>query len=689
MTQVPPWIGAASLAARPIGGGGGGPPPVVFLPESRPATPLALTAPMTTSGDSWEFGVSVPAGQSWPAQLGAMITPAVLRRGVSGQALRPVTTAQNPQPIPFQISGQGAGPLAANSQANNGGINDSNIVVVPLPDAQFWVANSIAGVNVGWASLTGGAGQSRIYQARTAPERNNAGMSKWSGWVQMSRTLKATHGARILDLHRLLQFRSPAPVGSLDYENVNNFWGLPLNYRGGLSTFPYTTQFGWNTCDATTGNNVAGVTAAAPPAGFSDAALIQNVNANGVLGANIFRNVTSTSWVLVDENHPSQWSSAIIAQSQFDVCAAIQGSGAPMAVPAEINCQQDIVAGGVVGTIYYNGPSPATIGLFDATNTLVPTLTLTDNGSINNRGSITVSRSATGALVEGFAQLTLQLTDAAAHVLHSPVDFYIGQPSTQTVPRMWNIGGAIGNPNSDFSFAGEDVTGLLDGDKFAFGGWLKPSTLVTTQYVFGFSSGFGSNSQVLIRINTAGALAIQINGAGGVLLVNTSIASMFAAGVATWFAFDVDVSVAQPTVRGYYNKAGAGADVAINALGVAATGPTTIAASFITSRFLALRDASIANVAFPVQDPTRSQYYGAFGNLLVWNGNIGIAGNPAVARQLWNLNNTPVARAPFSPVNGNTPVNDIQGGIGDLMYGGFNQAQLVHGTYRGLLNLTP
>lgn len=683
------YSGSAGLQA------GGGTPSVAFLPENRAAT-IALSPDLTTAGDSITFGVgsATTPPTSWPTQLLALTTSgSILRKEVSGMALRSTVTAQNPSPIPGQVSGQGATPLGANTQVFDGGLNDYNTVVVPLPNSQAWVANASAGVVTAITSLTGGASQFWTYQTRVAEERSGPGMRYWSDWTYLTRTLRATYGARIFDIRRYLQFCGTTNTSDLDYTNVNTWWGLPLTFRG-MSTatpanlnFTATVETAWNTTSTAT-NTPAGIEIAAPASGFADGDLIQNINAAAVLGANIFRKCTAGSWVLLDEKHMSQFGNAKIAQAQFDVLASIQGLGAPMAPPSELYGAQDCAANTTVGTIYYSGAAPATAALFDSANNAVTTLSLTDNGSTNNLGSITAKRSAAGSLTEGLAQYVLQLTDGSGHVLHSPVDFYVGQPSTQTTPRMWTIPGSTTLPSGDFSMYGREVTGLNNTDKFFFIGWVNPSTLAGNQYLFAFSAGQGNNSSILVRISATGQLAVVIQNSASTILTNAVIANVFTAGTNTWFAIDVDLSVATPTIQGFYNKAGAGADVGITATGVAASGPSTVNGDTILPRFFSLRDASVANQNFVATDANRSQFHGKFGNLIAGNGNIGIAGNTSLARTLWNLDNTPAARVPFATIGGITPVFDIQGGVGDLLYGGFDQNNPVHGTYRGIVGLT-
>lgn len=676
------------------GGGGGGGGPVTFKSVSRPAT-IALAKNITTAGDSVTFGVgapSTPSDASWPAQLvaGHISSGTVLRKEVSGMAMASPGGAANTNPIPGQISGQGATPLANNTQVFDGGLNDYNTAVNPEPGARTW-AYDIANTTIPAiaASLTGGSSQAWIYLCPTARDGEGPGMTKWASWRWLYRNLQATYGARIFDVRRAMQFRCTTNAADIDRQMFEAFFTLPTTFRGsGNVEFAQTVETAWNTID-TTPNNPAQMEVAAPPGPYSEGALIQNINSGLYLGGNIYRKTADGHWSSIDTTHPSRWGYAAIAEIVADIAAALQGSGAAIASPAELKCRQDDAANTTVGTIYYIGAAPTVAALFDEAGTAITTLTLTDNGSANGFGSMTVKRSASGTLTEGEQRLILQTEDGAGHVLHSPVDFYIGQPSTQAVPRMWLIPGTSGLPDSDFSMCGRDKHGLADGDKFFTVGWLKPSVLPADQYFIDLLNGHGTNARIQLRITTGGSIAIAIYSDANVLMTNIFISNVFGAGVAGWFALDIDLSPSTPTVKGYINRAGDGVDTAVSKTGIASTGGVTLPASKMLPRFFALYDASHATLNFAAQDTNRKQFHGSIGMLAVGAGNIGIDGNPTLARTLWNLDNTPVARAPFATIGGLTPVWDIQGGIGDYLHGGFNPVnEPIFGTYRGVKGFT-
>lgn len=671
----------------------GAPRGEVFQMDSDPAT-LTLVHDITTAGDSTEFGVGSDAASAWPVQVSAALSGgAVLRKGVSGMAFAIPGTGSNTNPIPTQISGQGATPLANNTQIFTGGLNDYNTVVNPEPAAQAWatgiVATSIPNIV---ASLTGGPSQWWSYMGGLAEEFSGPGMSNWAEWRWMMRQLSATYGAHIFDIRRYMMstvashLTDPDYRSDLDYINVRTWFGLPLSFHGNgivssVADFASTPVAPWAICSTAT-NTAAGVEAVASAAGYATGQLIQNINSGGVLGNNIYRKVNG-AWTLVDLKHLSKFGNAVWALAVKRIAWAIQGQGAPLACPAELFCAQDATAGTTIGTIYYVGAAPTKAVLFDAALIQSTTLALTDNGSVNNAGSITVKRSSSGTLAEGEQLVLLQLT-GNGHVLTSAHDFRIGQPSTQTVPRM--LAGpnltSTASSDGDWTYVGRVAHGLADGDKFFAVGWVTPTVINGNHYLIALGAGHGNVSDILIRVTNTGALGVVMHNAANVLLSNVVNAGVFTAGTATWFAIDIDLSVSTPTVKGYYNKAGAGADVAINATGVASTGPTTIAASKTVPRFFSIRDASIANQnfgAFP--DTVRGQFRGKVGNLIFGAGNIGIAGNAALFRTLCNLDNSPVARTPYATIGGLRPMWDFPQGIGDQLNGGSDPNEPIFGTY--------
>jgi hypothetical protein len=684
------------LSLKSFGASGAGPVTPTYAAESRPAT-IALARNLTTAGDSTEVGVGTsisPTDYSWPGRLATLLSSGtILRKEVAGMAFVVPGGAANTSPITTQITGQGAGPLGTNDQYFGTALNDYNTGVNPEPGAQAWVED-VSGTRIPTitAAFTGGASQSWAYLSGFAEGTSGPGMVHWASWRYLHKTLQTTYGAHIYDVRRAIQARVTTSASDLDHINVFKWWDLPLSYRGTNGfTFTNNAQTTWLTCSTATISPQASAEAAVEgqvtAVGKADGTLIQNINAAAVLGNNLFV-VMNNAWHQLDLKHCGQYGYTAWAREVFDIEAAAQGSGAPCPGPAELFCAQDAGAGAAVGTIYYAGSAaPASVALFDSSQNLVTTLTLTDNGVTNKVGSITVTRSGTGSLTEGEQLLLVQTTDLAGHVLHKPVDFRVGQPSTQTVPRLWTIPGSATLPDSDFTMVGKDAHGLVDANKYWIAGWVNPSVISGNQYIIALGAGHGHLTDLLVRVTSTGTLGIVTHDDANTLLTNISIASVFAAGQPTWFFIDLDYSVSQPTAKGYFNKNGAGSTV-VNATGVAATGGGTLNMSRVIPRFFALRDASIANENFVAQDSVRAQFHGKFGNIIVGNGNVGIAGNTSLRAALYQENGNPAARAPYSTLGGLTPVFDVQGGIGDFLNGGFNQSEPVYGTYRGIIGLT-
>lgn len=693
MTHVPPWIGATAIAAR-AKGGGGGPPVPVWMATTRPP-PWVPSAGLTIAGNSWPTGVGANApGERFTDYLGVKL-PALARTNVfvSGMALNIPAAGLNTDPIPNQIIGQGVPGLTNNDQCEDGGLNCYNLGVVPLPSAQFWTTNAANGINgVGgiYPALLGGPAQLNTYYCRTQEETAGPGMKYYPDWVYLMRTQKLLHGPDIFDLNRYLQgFCDPNPA-TLDYINVHTFRGLPLTYRG-LTTagtsFPATPQTVLNTAN-TTPNTVAQMTIAAPPGPFAIGSYIQNNN-TGALANNLYRKDNAGNWNQLNEKHGSLYNYDQWSYAQYDILAAKDNVGATFAPPGEMYYPQDVAAGVVVGTLYYYGPSPTAMYLFDTAQVLVTEYTLTDNGSVNNRGSITVRRSATGIVTEGYEQLDLQ-TERNGYYQHAIVDVFVGQPSTQTTPRAWMLPYSVGayTPPANFSMHGRTDHALADGAQFSFAAWVYLSDITQVPVIYSFNPDNGSLSTLNIGIGNTGRLRITARDAANVLVVNrtAALASALPTNVWVWLVIDIDVSTALDTTTAYFNVAGTPGDTAIvfNA-GTAAA--STLEASKFGARFFANRAACITFQGYT--DAARNQFRGGFGMVSAANGLMGVA-NPATRAQLWNpLTGAPTPRVPFSAIGTASPCAfDIQGGLGDLGWGGFDPAQPVFGTWANMLLLT-
>lgn len=663
---------------------------VTFVAENRPST-VAMTTPTVTSGDSMEVGVGAQStSQSWSGQLaGKLSSGTITRRGQGGMAFKTPAAGINTNPITTQITGQGS-PGLGYPQMFDGGVNDTDQSVNPEPGAQNWLAHvQTTAIPAIVAALTGGSSQLWTFFNMTQGGYQSPGCLGFADWVKLHRALTATYGAKIVNTRRALMETVTSNTSDVDNINVNRFWDLPLSYRGNTSAFAKTTETVLNTCSSST-TNPTGINSVAPASGYAEGAYMLNIHANASIGNNLCRKIGASgggTWEQVDMLHPSRWGYEAWMGIAFDILCAFKGTGAPFAPPAELFCKQDDASNTVVGTIYYIGAAPASAALFDRAGTAITTLSLTDNGSTNGYGSITVRRSATGTLTEGEQQLVLQLTSAGGGVLHTAVDFRIGEPSTQTIPRLWNIPRGSTSTDCDFSMAGLQAHGLADDNKFFFVCWVEPAALGGSLAYLGVQQGRSSPSNLQISMNGGGGLGVNAQDNANTLIYNTNAGTPFAVGVRTWLAIDLDLSVATPTIRGYYNRSdGGGADVAISANG--ASGPTSLLLSKSLSLFFSFRGASQATDKFTTTDVNRNQFRGKFGNIIVGNGNIGINGAPSVARLLWNLDGSPVARAPYSTINGRRPVWDIRGGIGDFLNGGYDLNEPVFGTYHRIKGLT-
>lgn len=698
-----PIIAAAAGGVLAAGGGGGG--GVAFQSVSRPAD-LTLTKPLNIAGDSVPFGVGVPLSgtKSFQNRLDALTTGTINKLAVSGSAWNtPAWTGSpgNPDPIPDKILA-GAN-YATNRHFASGSVNGYNNQVVQGGAAES--QNFAAFIKTGVDTVLGPLSQEWIYFLGPYAEAQGPGMTRHASWRHLLNQLRASYGGRAFDLMRALQFRGSQDQTTLDWKNVDKWNGLPLSFRGMpidggdfVAFSNATPPTAWLTVNTAT-NTSAGIAAAteiasgqvANPANYPEGTLLQNISTSASIPTDNVWRVGMVSgakkWVKIDPLHMSEYGADAWALIGYDILAAWEGTGAPLGSPAELFCAQDAASGAACGVIGYSGAAaPDTAALFDMNGVAITTLTLSIGAPTNGFGTITVTRSGSGTLAEGEQRLILQTT-GAGHVQHSPVDFRIGQPSTQTTPRLLRIPGTT-DSTGDCSIQGRSAHGLLDGDKFGFALWAAPEGFAADQqYVIYFAAANGNTTTFHVRISTGGNLNIIANNAAGNLILNSSIAGVFTSGQPTWVAVDIDVGLAAPTVRGYFNKNNAATDTAISAGAGSGTtaGPTTLALSKIEPRFLSVLDASYNNETYTTSLATRDQFRGRIGNIIVWNGHIGIDGAPSVARLLWQLGGSPgqpAARAPYSAINGITPVYDIQGGPGDALRGGFNQNEPAYWTYR-------
>lgn len=703
---VAPVAASAQLPLTGAGPGGFGSTSVAFQAENRTAT-LALSPDATTTGDSIPFGVGVADSgtYSFQNQLDALLTSGnILENAVSGSAWNlPAWTGLpgNPDPIPDEITGSVN--YTVNTHLTMGSVNGYNSVVVQggATEMQAWVSYIESGIASALAPLS----QPWVYFTGIHSEGQGPGMLQYASWRYLHKELTADYGGRIYDIHRALQFRGSSDTNTLDYKNVQQWGGLPLSFRGqggAVSAFSNATlPTAWLTCNTAT-NTAAGIAAAAgcgDPTLRAEGAFAQNLSTSGSVPSNSHwrvANVAGTrTWERIDPLHFSRWGSQAWAGIALDILAARQGTGAPVGNPARLYCAQDVASGGSCGTIDYIGSAaPATAALFTYGGTPVTTLNLAVNAPSAGKGTITVTRSSSGTFTEGtHPQYILQTTNGSGGVIHSPVDLYIGEPSTQTVPRMWLIPGAVGNESSSFSVVGKAAHGLDNGGQYFIGAWLKPVSIASDiEYIVDLHNANGDSARLFVRISTGGNLTVvaQDTTSAAVVFNNNIGTAAFADGLATWFLFDIDFTVATPTIRGVRHKAGDVVNTSISTNSSLSAGPYTFNMSKTDPRFFALADASFHDQnrgAAPIA--TRDQYTGSFGEIIVGNGLLGLAADPTIANALWNpANGAPVARACGAAIAGKTPVWDWRGGVDDLLMGGCMAGEPLFGTESQVKNLT-
>lgn len=661
-----------------------------YQSESYPAT-ITLVRNIGSTGDSIAVGVGTLSPYSFPEQFDALSSGATITRSEgAGTGYTPgvVTTPS----VTTRFTSQSASLRSSGDLFTEGFVND----IDPSQNSSGYATAgddlvSIFGSTI-VPSMSGDALNNWTYFVGPMTDSGGPGQTRWAQAQKMRDDMAALYGSHVFDIRRFLQWHGrTTDTADLDYVSMREYGTAPLTYRGISSTlFADTVETEADIVFVNTATNTAaGVEAAAPAAGYSEGTIAINRNAAAINGG-MFRKGAGGAWVTIDTKHFSRWGYAAFADAMLRITHGRNGTLA-YAFPQNLFLKQDAAAATSAGIVSYVGPAPDSIGIFDPVSLApVTTLTATDNGSTNNNGSITVSRSSSGTLVEGEQELLLQLV-FGSHVLHTPLDLRVGQPSTQTTPRMWTIPSTgFGTTSTDFSGAGSENHGFVDGGLWSFAGWVMPSdltgggTLISCDPVSGngrLELGITSDGRLALPSWRNSASTLVVNNNGG---PTSGGGPAFAVGVKTWFAVEVDVTGPTVVINGYFNKGGAG-DTLFTWTGLL-TGNTTIPGQKFQPIIFSRKPALFANRYWTTLDSGRSQYRGAFGNLIMLQGLINPA-DSAVRRSLWNTDGTPVDRVPYAAINGIVPGIDIQGGPGDFARGGFDQAHRYYFTPRGINGL--
>ena len=649
--------GVSGLAVM-RGGSATAPAPAPSFPaESRPAGfTIANTA--TAAGDSTDFGVGVPTGQSVVDKMRAGVT--------SGPSAQNWHLAYG--------SGNNAGATKGDQLGvlyfGNAGCSGQNTAYIanlvqlvktnyPAEIARFWFLSG--GLN---DYNTGVTGWSRDWPAQVKtnfaamaaaidgiatdyffmlapPESSNApGTSIAADHKFHRRDMLATYGRRVVDQARWLRFQrarenpDPANADAL----ALTLGVIPYSYRGYTNTGVYAQ-----------GDPAIAVQAAGPTIGGAgtDGALIW-----ATTPAKMYR-CGNEGWQVCEIKHPGVAGNVKGALLGRDVQAASEASGPPLANPIEMRCAKDVAHGAAVGQLVYTGAVTA-FALADYAGTISPDFAVSNTGAVTRLG--------TGALADGLTQLMVAATNANG-TLYSPLDIYITRPSTMTAPQMRTIAAP------GLSIAGRQAWGAVDGPAFSFAFWVN-MPLTATQFLYFLNGSTGFNP-AYCSISTNGKLSLVLNQGGANILPTTTTASVVA-NTDVWLFGKVNAS----TVQLY-------AGDTAKAFTVGAPGGN-YALSTASPVFLANTPGN------QIKEPV-SPLTGGCGFLAFWDADIDWSVQ-ATRRQLMNADGSPLAgRTPYSAVGGTAPRMEMWGGKGDWLYGtpdGSNGRQTMSLDYRALTRMS-
>lgn len=478
-----------SMASAGVGAGG--------LPAPSRA-PLTINLTWRATGNSTTFGVAAPVGQDWPAQataLRASGSGSVVNHGQSGKTSTEIMTFVTVTATPAQRS---------DPWIFGGGLNDYNTA---LGNIHNWPPTVKANTVTNVAAIAAAGAPDWFHALAPVPDEEYAGCNNGADHIFHARDMKATFGRHILD--DTAWFREngdPDPAGC-DYFNSQLNGAIPLSFRGVASAAALTYS---NELPIVSAGTPASLAYDAGRLAWNTSALkfMTKTGANG-LGA----------WVDLDQKHFSTHGNSKHARHKADAIAASEGTGAPYATPWELKCAQDVAAG-VIGYVPYTSAAEAVEivagnsgGQFSASLT-------TQTYSGESQPVVAISRTGTGSLTENEAVLWLRLGKTIGGVmrtLHSKLTVYVGQPSTQTVPRMVTIA------SPGIALSGRRYSNLTAGKVFSAAFLIKPSVVTGNRYLMAFNGGT-NNGNLLLNMSD-GRLNITAKNAANTTIHTSIVAS--------------------------------------------------------------------------------------------------------------------------------------------------------------------
>jgi len=500
------------------------------------------------------------------------------------------------------------------------------------------------------ALITGGKQLCIVLAMR--PDYSAPGQKGGADFTYHYRDMIATFGADAINISRHSRFW--VDRNGPDLWHARRYHGIGFSKQGqstlvGVNNAPYLTNAG----------------------AFADAS--QPIDRIGWNSTNlVWQRKTAAAgvagWNNIDTKHRSRWGYQDGRDCIRSWGLAMTGQGAPYAPPQQLRCAFDVAAGTLIGTIAIR-TSASAFGAADRAEIVAGNddfvFTATPQGG--------VYRSTMGAMKRQIYTLVIKYTGANGYSSLAIVDVYVGRASTQTLPQKL----LIPSPVSLYGMEGHGASNA--GKTFSFAMWLNCSNLASGPYVCSFGSGAaGSSAKLIVRFvwnaaSSTGTLEVLIYDDGNTMIGRfaSKTAQFGGQGIPQntwgWLTFSVDLAAA--TVIGYWN------DTALTYTG------TTSIATFVN-----------AAIPFGNMSPgpflcSRAPYggdlsglggfLGGCGYLAMWTDYIDWS-NAATRHQLFNADGTAAITNTTGTIDAHPAwLVAVQGEPIDMLWGGFNAAQLV------------
>lgn len=607
----------------------------VALPAPARA-PLTLNYVIEDTGDSTAFGVGAGAGDD-PASIinsrKASGSGSVVNRGLSGNTTAQIRTYVLVTATPTQRT---------HPWIFGGGLNNYNTALGNIHNWPPSVKSDVTDMKNGITGPYWG------HKLSPVPDDEADGMRHGADHVWHRRDMKATFGARMIDLTAWLRGESDPDTGGVDYFNVTVNGSIPLSARGTPSNVSVPRD-----------NSLPTIAAGTPGLGFSAGKIAWNSTALKYLlklGAS-----GAGSWPDLDRKHFGAYGYGQIAYAEADFIAANEGTGAPFASEAELKVAKDVAAG-VVGYAPFSGVAEAVQiisgnagGQFSASLT-----TQVYSGETQN--VVAISRTATGALTEGETVLRVRLGKVIGGVMRT-LDFnvriYVGRASTQTTPRMLSIA------SPGIALVARTYTPMAGTKAFSFVLRINPDAVNVQQYLIAMDGGDSDSSKFYLILENDARITLQARNSANTLILNrkTAIANALTAGTDYWLLGSVNMAGAMQFYQNETATTWAAGTYIDDTIGFA---------SRMTSRFFALTEPKQHSPTTPgVQRPPVSPFLGDFGIVLFTTQGAIDWSNAANRRALFNNDAgfTPVARTVGAAIGGVGWDLEAWGGPGDILSG--------------------